>query len=492
MPNRLVAPLLGLSALLASTAQAASPWLCQLAPGALERKHQVEQSLLPQVLFVGETQPEPLAARMAAHRVPGLSVAVLRAGRLDWSASWGTGSLGGRALDCDSLFQAGSLAKPVTVLAALRMQQQGRLDLDRPVQHYLRRWQLPPGAQSAAKPVTLRHLLAHTAGITPGGYAGYAQGQPLPSDVQTVQGVAPSNARKVEVLAEPGRALRYSGGGYTVAEIALQDHFGQPFERLMARWILGPAGLRGANFSQPLPPAQQARAVQGHRADGSALPGGWHQHPEQAAVGLWATPSDLAALLIELHRGHLGRSKVFPQALVRELMAQPFEGHAYGFRLIGAGEQVFLTHYGGTAGYNAGMTLNLRSGDGAVYMANSENGLHLGPEFLGAVARAYGWASFDSQEWVTRRAQDEAGLQALAGRYRFAAQGWQIEVVFEQQALNLVFPNGDRYALAAIEGEGGLNFIHPATAVRARFSGPAEALQIELYGQTGQRQSSSN
>lgn len=460
-------------------------WTCMTASDAQARRLQVQDMLLPSVVFTGETRPSNIEARMAEHKVPALSVAVIRSGTLDWSAAWGAlGSDGARA-GCDSLFQAGSLAKPVTVLAALRMQQQGVIDFDKDIMAYLTSYTLPDGAQTDASPVTLRNLFTHTSGITPGGYDGYAQGQPIPSDVQTVRAEAPANSHKVEVLEAPGKSLVYSGGGYTAAEIALQDALKQPFEQLMQQWLLMPAGMRQADFTQPLPVASHAHTARGHRADGSVVPGGWHNHPEQAAAGLWATASDMAAFLIELHNGYQGTSEVFTQASIRELMANPIDGHAYGFRLIGEGEDVFLTHYGGTVGYRAGMTLNLRTGDGAVYLASSDNGSNLGREFLAAVSRVYQWPVFRGTE-VTRTTQPMEVLQSLVGQYVFDEEGPTVAVVLENDVLTLVFPNGDHYAMTPIQG-GPRDFIHVDTGVRASFDGEGADMAMQLYGQTGRR-----
>ena len=461
-------------------------WQCVTADGAKQRREEVERSLYPPVAFVGEAQAASVEARMAAHKVPAFSVAIIHDGKLDWSASWGRLQHEGAPAGCDSLFQAGSLAKPVTVLAALRMQHAGVLDLDADVGTYLTSWRLPPGRQSSAHPVTLRNLFAHTAGITPGGYAGYGRGEPIPTDKETVDGAAPSNAHKVEVLEVPGVALRYSGGGYTVAEIALQDKQQQPFERIMREWLLGPVGMQQADFSQPLRDEQHAHAALGHLSDGSAVAGGWHDHPEQAAAGLWATASDLAQLLIELRKGWLGQSEVFNQTSVRELLATPVDGHSYGFRLIGDGKDVFITHYGGTAGFRAGMTLNFSTGNGAVYLVNSNNGSNLGAEFLASVSKVYGWPVFrQEQEQVKRTTQTAAVLQSLAGRYQFA-DGPTVEVVHDEDALTVVFPNGDRYLMAPIVGAL-REFIHPATGVRASFGGNDEEVVIHLYGQTALR-----
>lgn len=462
-------------------------WTCFVADDALERKQQVERGMLPIVVFTGEDQPGSVEARMYKNKVPALSVAAIHNGELDWSAAWGELQVGGAHADCGSLFQAGSLAKPVTLLAAFRMKQKGLIEFDRDIETYLKSYHLPAGRQSDTNPITFRNLFAHTSGITPGGYIGYAQGQPLPSDQETVRADAPSNARKVEVLTTPGTSLAYSGGGYTVAEIALQDRFDKSFAQLMREWLLAPVGMLQADFTQPLPSTSHEFAAKGYRADGSAVPGGWHNHPEQAAAGLWATARDMAAFLIEIRKGYRGESEVFTQASIRELLAEPVDEHAYGFRLIGEGDQMFITHYGGTVGYNVGMTLNLTTGDGAVFMSNSES-MILGQEFLNAMSRVYGWQMFREVQ-VSRATQPANVLQSITGQYIFAEQGWKVSVVYENQALTLVFPNGDRYAMAPIQGEP-LEFIHPDTAVRASFHGEGTDMRIQLYGQTGLRQAS--
>lgn len=459
-------------------------WACVTADDAQARKRQVVDAMSPRVAFEGERQPTGVAARMDAHRTPALSVAVIRNGRLDWSAAWGVLERDGARADCGSLFQAGSLSKPATLLAALRMKQRGAVDFDEDIETRLVSYHLPAGAQSAGNPVTLRNLFAHTSGLTPGGYEGYPRDRPLPTLPQILRGEAPANSRKASVATAPGARLAYSGAGYTLIETALQDQLHQPFDALMREWLIAPLGMREASFAQPAAETDRARVARGHAADGSAVPGGWRVHPERAAAGLWATPSDMAALLIELYKGYHGKSALIGQASVRELLANPIEGHAYGFRLIGEGDDVFITHYGGTVGYRAGMTINLRTGDGAVYLGNSDNGSELGVEFLNAVSRAYGWPSFKAVE-VKRAMQPIEALRALTGRYDFD-QSPSIVVTLEKDALTLVFPNGDRYAMTPIQGAP-REFIHPETAVRASFDGDGDATVIHLYGETGKR-----
>ena len=126
------------------------------------------------------------------------------------------------------------------------------------------------------------------------GFLGYELGAPLPTLTQILDGAPPANSPPVTVIAVPGSAYHYSGGGYEIAEALMQDVAHRPFADLMQDTVLEPLGMTHSSFTQPLPQAREARAVAGHFADGRELPGRWHVFPELAAAGLWTTPSDLA------------------------------------------------------------------------------------------------------------------------------------------------------------------------------------------------------
>ncbi|MDT0581094.1 serine hydrolase domain-containing protein [Brumicola blandensis] len=463
-------------------------WNCYTASDAQARKKQVTEGILPYMVFEGETKPVSVETRMSMSKTPAFSVAVIHQGKLDWSEAWGKLQNDGSNADCGSLFQAGSLAKPFTLLAALRMKAAGLVDFDQDIETYFSSYRLPEGQQSKANPITLRNLLSHTAGIVRGGYAGYAKSEQMPTDEQIVRGEAPSNSRKVEVVNEPGASLAYSGGGYTLIEIALKDELNKPFELIMRDWLLDPVGMKQADFTVPLPISSHPHTARGHQIDGGIVAGGWNNYPEQAAAGLWATARDLAMFLLEMHKGYHGKSNVFTQASIEEILATPIANHAYGFRLINDGNnQVFITHYGGTVGYRAGITMNLRTGNGAVFLANSDNGANLGEEFFSAVSRAYEWPVF--REKVIKRVKlSPEVLQSLTGTYIFPAQGWKVSVVNQQDSLRFVFPAGNRLPLTMIPIQGSeYQFAHE-TGVIARFFDEGNDLKIHLFGQTGKRQ----
>ena len=457
---------------------------CVTRTEAQEKKEELENSLRGQVKFLGE--PEDLRSisdKMSDYRIPAVSLAIIDEGTLAWSAVYQNAEFKEvQELDCSNIFQAASLSKPVTFMAALRMQAAGKIDLDKDIQEYLKDDVLPEGAQTAENPVTLRNLFSHTSGINTGGYQGYAQGLRMPADLEVLRGGDGVNSAAISVVTPPGEVLTYSGGGYTLAEVALQDIFKEPFERIMKEWILDPVGMQHSQFTQPLPEAEAAGVARGYWATGKPLDGGWHNHPEQAAAGLWSNANDMAKFMIEIYKGYHGKSRVFSQADIRSILSHERDGHVYGFMVNRSADDIAITHYGGNAGYRTGMTISLSSGKGLVYLINSDNGGPLGSDLLLSASQVYGWQHF-KQMSAKRKDVGTVILQGLAGKYRWNDQ---IELVVtydeEKGQIALIFPNGDTYELVPVDGDE-LDLIHPNTGVQVSFSLSDNLQSFTLYGQ---------
>lgn len=161
-----------------------------------EGKVQLENGIRNQVKFLGE--PEDLSSiknKMLEYKIPAISLAVINRGHIEWANVYQNPHfIEVQKLNCTSLFQAASLSKPLTVLAALRMYSAGEIDLDKNIQSYLKDFVLPLGKQTADNPVTFRNIFSHTSGISPGGYDGYAKALVLPSDLDILkeaQGLTP-------------------------------------------------------------------------------------------------------------------------------------------------------------------------------------------------------------------------------------------------------------------------------------------------------------
>jgi CubicO group peptidase (beta-lactamase class C family) len=245
------------------------------------------------VITKGEpTVTTKLADRMAALHVPGVSIAVIHYGKIEWARGFGVTRLGGPAVTPDTLFQAASISKPVTAMAVLHLVESGKLNLDADVNQYLKTWKVPANTFTEKTKVTLRELLSHTAGMTVHGFPGYASGSPLPTLVQVLNGEKPANTPAIIVDATPGTNWRYSGGGFVVTQLLLQDVTGQPFPKLLHDTVLAPVGMTRSTYEQPLPQNRMAEAAMAYRRDGEPVPGGPHVYPEMAPAGLWTTPSD--------------------------------------------------------------------------------------------------------------------------------------------------------------------------------------------------------
>ena len=358
---------------------------------------EVEQGLTSAVVLGGTpASPRTIDAEMSRLHVPGASVAVLRGGTIEWSKGYGFTRAGGIPVTPDTLFQAGSISKPVTALAALRLVQQRRLKLDGDVNGQLRGWKLPtpPGAH-----VTLRELLSHTAGTTVHGFPGYAAGLPVPSVDDVLAGRAPANTKPVVVETTPGTAWRYSGGGYTVVQKLIGDVTAQTFADVLCDEVLRPAGMTHSYFAQPLDAALLANAAWPHDGTGVPVLGGPHTYPELAAAGLWSTPGDLLRYAIAVRNSARGKTgALLSRALATEMLTPGKGGYGLGLEIHGASAARDFSHGGSNEGYENFLVAYTDTGDGVAVMTNGAQGNELGLEITRSVAAAYGWPSYRSIE----------------------------------------------------------------------------------------------
>jgi len=453
---------------------------------ASDTRSRVESSLMPAVVFAEEEPTyHTIAERMSRYNVPGLSAALIHNGEIEWVAGYGVKAAGSSvSVSPATVFQAGSIAKPVAAVAAMRMGDAGLIHLDADIQTVLKEYVIPEGEQTPDNPVTFRNLLSHTAGTTRGGYMGYTRGESIPTALQVVRGLPPANSPEVTVATSPGEELAYSGGGYTIVQIAIEDVTGDAFERALDDWVLSVLGMSQSTYEQALPQELERAAALGHSADGTLVPGGWRVHPEMAAAGLWSTASDLASFAIELRKAFRGEGSLLQHGSAVELLTEQMEGHAFGFVLGLHGENPSFSHAGGTVGYRAFMTMDLHTGNGAVIMTNSDQGMGLARELLRAASFVYGWEGFKPTV-MPRIALGTDMLAPLEGTYDFG-NGVQVTIALQDsaEALSITFPNGDEYGLVPTAP---LSFVHPDSGVTVDFEGSDESRRVIVYGQVGIR-----
>ena len=365
--------------------QISLPSVTAVERGASPSAQDIQQSLL----FVPD--------RMARHHVPGLSLACIHNGTVAWTRAFGVARVGGEPVTPETLFQASSIGMPVTALAVLRLVEQGKLNLDVDVSHYLRSWKLPTNTFTEEKKVTLRELLSHTAGATVHGFEGYAAGEKVPTLVQVLNGESPANSAPVTIDFVPGTEFRYAGGNYAIIQQILIDATGELFPKLMQEIVLQPLHMVHSTFQQPIPEKLRPLMAMSYDKDGNAIEGGPHTYPEMAVAGLWTTPSDLALFALAIQDALAGKPGAIVSSSTAQQMLQPVLGfYALGFAIAGNGPNRYFSHPGVNAGFVA-FLFAYEKGDGVVLMTNGQNTKALGLEIIDTLSKQYGWTEFPTE-----------------------------------------------------------------------------------------------
>jgi CubicO group peptidase (beta-lactamase class C family) len=311
---------------------------------------------------------------LAVSTAPGLAVALVQDGEVVWAAGYGLSDPAtGRPVTASTRFQAASLAKPVTAWGVLRLVEAGRIGLDEPIIGHLRRWR-PPPSRFDADGLTVRRLLSHTAGLSVHGYVGQRPDRPVPSIVASLAGET-GDGFPVELLAAPGRGWLYSGGGYSVAQLLIEELTGRPFADHMRVEVLEPLGMTASSFRW----SRTAETARPHDAGGRPLPD--FAFAEQAAAGLVTTAPDLARFLAAAVAGPRGeppgRGVLSPAGVRLALTAAPATegrwGLGYGLGLTPGGD-LLAYHEGANRGWRAGLALLPDRRSGIAVLANGDAG----------------------------------------------------------------------------------------------------------------------
>lgn len=303
--------------------------------------------------------------RMQEHNVVGASIGTIKNGRLESILYLGFESETSKIpVNKKSLFQVGSISKPVAAWAAMTLVRDRKLDLDQPVQRYIKQWSIP-ASKFSTEQVTLRRLLSHTAGFRLGGYGGFPEGQALPTLVESLSGKT-NGSGSVELFQEPAKGFSYSGGGYTIIQLLIEEVSGIPFSDYVQLAVLGPLQMVESSY-QPKAELLERR-IQPHSA--FRKPIAQHDFRAQAAASLHTTVSDLGRFII----ANLMETSVLDSDAIA-MMHTPIADA--GFADVGLGFFVsadgkLIGHGGANFGWRAEIQFSTESRDGLIVMTNSE------------------------------------------------------------------------------------------------------------------------
>lgn len=249
----------------------------------------------------------------------------------------------GKQVDKNTVFQVASLSKFVSAIGVMRLVQEGNLDLDAPASQYLTRWQLPK-SDFDNNEVTIRRLLSHTAGLTDGlGYAGFEN----PDKVQSIE-ASLTNAKDADpgcdgalkVGIVPGNEWRYSGGGFTLLQLIVEEVSGQTFDAYMRAEIFEPLQMKSSFYQWD--ERFRESISEFYNIDGSVAE--HRYYIAQAASALYTTLADLEKLFFFLDEDNGSQKPLTPEFL---RMMRKVEAKTLGAPIYGLGTFLYSEIEGG-------------------------------------------------------------------------------------------------------------------------------------------------
>ncbi len=291
----------------------------------------------------------------------------------------------GNPVDRHTVFQVASMSKWISAWGVMNLVEEGKLALDTPVGNYLTRWQLPP-SEYDNQGVTVRRLLSHTAGLTDGlGYTGFAAGTPVPTLEESLthtEDAIPQASGKVVVGRPPGRRWQYSGGGYTLLQLLVEEVSGQSFNAYMDSAVFTPLGMNQSTYIW-------ADSLGWDLADFYDTDLTIAPHYRYAALAAASLYTNLADLVL-FSRAHLAGSSDEPigcgvlQPETVAMMRAP-TGKVMGIGIWGLGTVLYadnnagdfiIGHDGGNGpAINTAFRLNPTTGDGIIVLETGSSSL---------------------------------------------------------------------------------------------------------------------
>lgn len=321
------------------------------------------------------------------NHLPGLAVAVVEHGNLAFTEACGLANKATLTPFSDTtLINVGSLSKSLTTWGVLHLVETGHFELDSSVDSLLRQWHLPPSKYDVDQ-VTVRRVLNHTAGLSVPTAPWFPADKPVPRLVDVLNGTA--GGHKVEVTQPPGSSWAYSGGGFEVLQLLVEEQSHQPFARYMQTAILNPLGLTHSTFDPAAHPTSEMAVA--YDSNGNAVPE--YRLAGVAAGGYYTTIRELGLFLAAYSEDNAQKrwnvlqtkslaeiaTSVVPVTLAG--VAGAFYGLGHGVHRTKNGD-IVLYHSGGNPGVMAYYLFSTKSGNGLAVVTNSNNGVSAVKELL--------------------------------------------------------------------------------------------------------------
>ena len=314
---------------------------------------------------------EVIPSILEKNKVPGLAITIIDNTKIILSKGYGYADVENKILiNGKTGFNIGSISKMFATWGLMKLAESGNIDLDEPVENYLSRWKIPESEFDNTK-VTARNILSHTAGVSVHGYPGFPPEMELPSIEQSLNGEnGPVRENEpVELLYEPNTAFKYSGGGYTILQLVIEEVTGKSFADFMDQTLFEPLGMDQTSFSitedildlSATPYDEELNAIYLER------------FTAQAAAGLHTSLSDMTSFTKQLLEGN--------SVLASDIYSQMTTPHPVSRGRYGLGQMIMamgpvsvVGHAGSNDGWESAFFVHQSTNSAIIMMTNSSNG----------------------------------------------------------------------------------------------------------------------
>jgi len=334
-----------------------------------------------------------LAERMKFHHVPAVSLVRFENYEVVETGAFGVTNVEtGEPVNENTLFQAGGMGSPLVNLLALRLAAQGKLDLNREVNSYLKSARIPDNAFTQTRKITVLDLVNGASGLTQYKFTGYRLGTIVPSLNELIAGSDPGEMEPLKAVKTPGT---FNGAGVcsAILEQVIVDATGKSFVDLIQENILTPCGMTHSTYESNPKPRLGRNIALGHYSTGELMLDKFHVYPETGETGLWTTAGDFARMLCQVQKMLAGKpNRILTEDRRGLLKSTVGEGWILG--LIRSDGKGFLPvgyayHGGDPYGYFANHATSLQNGSGVVVMANRIMSWGLNNEIIAAVLKRH-------------------------------------------------------------------------------------------------------
>jgi CubicO group peptidase (beta-lactamase class C family) len=379
---------------------------------------------------------------MNLHDLKGVSVAVFENYKVIWTGTWGIKDVdSGEPIDVNTAFSTASISKPITATLFAILEEKGLINLKDPVSIYLKRWKLPESKFLKDTLVTFEHLLSHTAGTTQHGFSDFYEGDTIPTLVQSLKGQLPRYNEEISFQWEPGSNWSYSGGGYVIAQMAVEDSLGKSLADLASEHLFQPLGLKNTTMKQPNEKGFLVNIAKAHNENGDIIRTGIPITPQVAPSGLWSTPSDLAIFLIEMQNALRNKnnqviSHKVAKRVTNIVTSKVLGGWSIGWeRRYGFGNYDWFSHGGANTGIGGHVYATMKDGNGIAFLGNSanDNRIPVLDQFRESIINAHEW--YIPIDKSLEKPLDEALIGMITGQYTHVLFGEVVEIIYNNEGL---------------------------------------------------------